>query len=171
MSRNDVDEQAGGYERDEAVSAMLDGKYDYIRMPYEAEAKKVTERDYIHLKQVNKDEMIPSGIDAPSYNEWLQHDMTQQVMRDIYDTLVVGANKRPFWSYVVEATQGKFERQKAAVFRHMLRVHESSGHAIDKDDGKPHLANALARAFMARGMQIDLLAGRSMATMEEARDE
>jgi len=109
--------------------------------------------------------------EIPEYNEWLKHDMTQQVMRDIYDTLVIGAQKRPFWSYVTEATQSRFERQKAAMFRHALRVHESDGHLIDKDDGKPHLANALARAFIARGVQIDLLAGNSMANMDEAESE
>ncbi len=111
--------------------------------------------------------------EIPEYNEWLQHDMTQQVMRDIYDTLVIGAKKRPFWSYVTEATQKKYMSQLSAAFRHLLPCHESTkqdGHAIDKDSGKPHLANALARAFMARGQQIDLLAGNSMAKMDEAEE-
>lgn len=107
---------------------------------------------------------------TPTFNEWLEDDFTQLVMRDVYDTLVLGAEKRPFWSYISEVTTEKFRKQKAAAFRHMLPMHEHL-HAIDKDSGKPHLANALARAFIARGQQVMLLRGDSMKDMVEAVDE
>lgn len=107
---------------------------------------------------------------TPTFNEWLEDDFTQLALRDVYDTLVLGAEKRPFWSYISDVTEAKFIKQKAAAFRHMLPTHENM-HSIDKDSGKPHLANALARAFIARGQQIMLLRGDSMKAMAEAVDE
>ncbi|MBN66126.1 MAG: hypothetical protein CMM94_00960 [Rickettsiales bacterium] len=93
--------------------------------------------------------------------------MTQDALRDVYDTLAKGAEKRPFWFYVSEVTQTRFTRQKSAAFRHALPVHEGDGHAVDKDSGKPHLANMLARTFIARGQQIQLERGQSMRGMDE----
>lgn len=107
---------------------------------------------------------------TPTFNEWLEDDFTQLVIKDIYDTLVRGAEKRSFYDYVSEVTEKRFAKQKAAAFRHMLPTHENM-HAIDKDGGKPHLANAAARAFIARGQQIMLLRGDSMKDMVEAVDE
>lgn len=112
---------------------------------------------------------------TPSFQEWINDEFTIMVMRDIFDTLVLGAEKRPFYDYIGEPSQSRFEKQKCAAFRHLLHCHESGvsgdGHAVDHDSGKHHLANALARAFIARGQQIELKRGSSMKDMDEAINE